>query len=148
MLATKNPAGWMRSPRAAISPFAVSMTAISSASSSIARTKIPAGDLCIPRNAKGSSCRPATIASTSRLGRCGMLVPGCSRPRYLLDDAQDPVERDRHPSRTVGQLVRHLVHGLFEREEIDERLGLQFARQGARRFLHARKGRVRGEEID
>src|SRR5438105_7989635 len=129
MLATNNPAGWIRSPRPATSPLAVSMTAIASASGSIARTKIPAADLCMPRNAKGSSCRPATIASTSRLGRCGMLVPGCSRPRHLLDNPQDPVERDRHPSRTIGQLVRHLVHGLFEGEEIDQRLGLQFARR-------------------
>src|SRR5712671_7036498 len=128
MLATKRPAGWMRSPRAAISPVAVSMTAISSASGSIARTKIPAADLCMPRNAKGSSCRPATIASTSRLGRCGMLVPARFRPRHLLDDAQDAVERDCHPPGAVGQLVGHLVNRLFEGEEVDQSLGLQFAR--------------------
>src|SRR5437763_13878295 len=128
MLATKKPAGWMRSPRPAISPLAVSMTVTSSASGSNARTNTPAEVLCMPRNAKGSSRRPATIASTSRLGRCGMLVPARFRPRHLLDDAQDPIERDRDPPRAVGQLVRHLIHGLFEREEIDQRLGLQFAR--------------------
>src|SRR5947207_6775891 len=128
MLATKKPAGWMRSPRAAISPLAVSMTTISSASGSSARTNTPAEVLCMPRNAKGSSCRPATIASTSRLGRCGMFVPGRFRPRHLLDDSQNPVERDRDPPWTVGKLVRHFVDGCFEREEIDQRLGLQFAR--------------------
>src|SRR5258708_20829143 len=75
----------------------------------------------MPRKAKGSSCRPATIASTSRLGRCGMLVPARFRPRHLLDDAQDAVERDCHPPGAVGQLVGHLVNRLFEREEVDLR---------------------------
>src|SRR5947207_12062849 len=129
MLATKKPAGWMRSPRAATSPVAVSMTIISSASGSSARTNTPAEFLCMPRNAKGSSCRPATIASTSRLGRCGMLVPGRFFPDRLFDDPQDPVERARDPPRAVGQFVRHFVDGFFEREELDQRLGLQFARR-------------------
>src|SRR3984893_2044946 len=69
------------------------------------------------------------MASTSGLGRDGMLVPDELFPRHLLDHAQDAVERDRHPTRAVGQLVGHLVDGLFEGEEIDQRLGLQLARR-------------------
>src|SRR6266542_6435620 len=90
----------------------------------------------MPRKANGSPCRPATMASTSGLGREGMLVPGDFLSGHLLDYAQDPVERDRHPGWPVGQLVGNLVDGLFEGKEIDQRLGLQLARRIGRAAAH------------
>ena len=146
----------------------------------------------MPRKANGSSCRPATIASISPLGRCGMPIPAAIRsalapsprprgegaqwpPRWnsarqvrvppsrvpspretgrgtgwglppgaprrsglqqpghratrALQNAQDAVERDRYPCRSVGKLVLHLVDRLLQREEIDQRPALQFARR-------------------
>src|SRR5580704_19601013 len=114
----------MRSPCTTIVPLAASTTDIASASGSMARTYTPTEVLCMPRKAKGSLCVPAATASTSGLRRCGIPLPA-----HLCQHAQDAGERDRHPFRPVGELVRHLVDGFFEGEEIDQRPRLQLARR-------------------
>src|SRR5438046_6095095 len=98
-------------------------TDISSASGSMARTYRPTEVLCIPRKSNGSPCVPAAIASTSGLRRRGICLPA-----HLGQDAQDPVQWDRHPFRPIGELVAHFIDGFFKREEIDQRLRLQLAR--------------------
>src|SRR5437763_4323186 len=123
MLATKMPAGCMRSPCATIVPLVASTTDIASASGSMARTYRPTEVLCMPRKANGSPCVPAAIASTSGLRRRGICLPA-----HLGQDAQDPVQWDRHPFRPIGELVAHFIDGFFKREEIDQRLRLQLAR--------------------
>src|SRR5215471_10605449 len=107
------------------------MTDISRVPGNIARTHIPAGARCMPRNENGSPHRAATTASTfgsrcrSTLGRL-----------HLGQNAEDAVQRNVYPARTIGQFIRYLVDCLFEREECQHRPCLRLAHRISRASAH------------